>query len=216
MGAALAPARVVLPAAAAFQTARTLALVLQIGLRHEIMAAPARAPLRAAATRAAAALSRLDTTFLDAAQLAVVVFVAWFVVAWKDRVVAAILRRSDAASRGLGGGEGGAASLEKILIPFAGLASWAVVAAAAVAGLGVLGVDPRPLLTVGGFGGLAVGFGAQSVTSNAISGLQLYLTRPFVVGERVTLQTTTGATVVTGIVERIDPMRTVVRSDKGV
>ena len=214
MGGALAPARVVLPAAAAFQTARTLALVLQIVLRHEIMAAPARAPLRVVATRAAGFLSRLDTTFLDAAQLAVVVFVAWFVVAWKDRVVAAILRRSDAASRGFG--DEGAASLEKILIPFAGLASWAVVATAAVAGLGVLGVDPRPLLTVGGFGGLAVGFGAQSVTSNAISGLQLYITRPFVVGERVTLQTATGATVATGIVERIDPMRTIVRSDKGV
>lgn len=218
VGAALAPSRVVLPAAATFQTARTIALVAQIILKHEMaVVTPGTFPpaVRAAATRLASLLSSLDTAFLDAAQLAVVLFVAWFVLAWKDRLVAAILRRADASrlNSTLAAGE---ASLERILIPFAGLASWAVVAAAVVAGLGVMGVDPRPLLTVGGVGGLAVGFGAQSVTSNAISGLQLYVTRPFVVGERVTLQTQTGAPVATGVVERIDPMRTVVRSDKGV
>ena len=46
----------------------------------------------------------------------------------------------------------------------------------------VLGFNIQPLLTVGGVGGLAFGFGAQAVTSNAISGLNLFLTRPFVVG----------------------------------
>ena len=39
--------------------------------------------------------------------------------------------------------------------------------------LHVLGLNIQPLLTVGGVGGLAIGFGAQSVTSNAISGLNL-------------------------------------------
>jgi len=132
--------------------------------------------------------------------------------------------RGEGAGGGAGGG-GGARSkglaptpsvdgLERILVPFAGLASWAIVTCAAVGCATALGVDVRPLLTVGGVGGLALGFGAQAVTSNAIAGLTLYLTRPFVVGERVTLQTPSGAPVVTGVVERIDPMRTLVRSDR--
>jgi small-conductance mechanosensitive channel len=37
-----------------------------------------------------------------------------------------------------------------------------------------------------------------------------------VVGERVELKTTSGGTVLVGLVERIDVMRTLVRTDKGV
>lgn len=210
------PARVVLPAAAAFQAARTVALLAQALLAHDVMAAiPPRSPLRATVASVSAILSRLDTAALTCAQLAVVAFVAWFVLAWKERVVAAILRRSEAHAAA-GDAAGAAGGAERILIPFAGLASWGVVLAATVAGLAVAGVDPAPLLTVGGVGGLAVGFGAQAVSANAISGLQLFVTRPFVVGERVTLQTQAGAAVATGCVERIDPMRTVIRSDKGI
>lgn len=107
-------------------------------------------------------------------------------------------------------------ALERFLIPFAGLATWAISAVAGCAALRVLGVDPTPLLTVGGFGGLAIGFGAQTVTANAISGLNLYLTRPFVAGERISLLTAAGGVVVTGTVERIDIMRCVVRNDAGM
>ena len=107
-------------------------------------------------------------------------------------------------------------ALERFLIPFAGLATWGIVAVAGCAALRVLGVDPTPLLTVGGFGGLAIGFGAQTVTANAISGLNLYLTRPFVAGERISLLTAAGGVVATGTVERIDIMRCVVRNDAGM
>lgn len=40
-----------------------------------------------------------------------------------------------------------------------------------------------------------------------------FLTRPFVVGDRIELKTTSGGTVLIGIVEKIDPMRTVLRTD---
>lgn len=43
-----------------------------------------------------------------------------------------------------------------------------------------------------------------------------FLTRPFVVGDRVELKTTGGGTVLTGFVERIDVMRTLIRTDKSV
>jgi small-conductance mechanosensitive channel len=46
-------------------------------------------------------------------------------------------------------------------------------------------------------------------------GLQFF-TRIFVVGERVTLQGVGGGTVVEGVVERIDPMRTLLRTDAGM
>jgi MscS family membrane protein len=209
--AALAPARVILPAAALASTLRTAALALQILIQHELMQPPKWASVRVGITRAAAGLAGLDAAFLDAARVAVVVFACWFAVGWKDALVAALLRRAESD-----GDTGSAVVLERVLVPFAGLATWALIAAAALTALAVVGVDPAPLLTVGGVGGLAVGFGAQSVTSNAISGLNLYVTRPFVVGERVTLQTQAGGAVATGVVERIDPMRTVVRSDKGM
>ena len=232
IGAALRPARVLAPLAAAVQAARTATLVLQIVLRKAAAAAGAKsggstgAAAAAAADRVGSLLAVLDGAALDAVQLAAIAGAAWFAVAWKDRVVALALRLAARAQGGAAPPGGalakgakpaatnGVDGLERILVPFAGLASWAIVACAAVGCATALGVDVRPLLTVGGVGGLALGFGAQAVTSNAIAGLTLYLTRPFVVGERVTLQTPAGAPVVTGVVERIDPMRTLIRSDR--
>ena len=40
--------------------------------------------------------------------------------------------------------------------------------------------------------------------------------RPFIVGDRIELKTTGGGTVLVGIVEKIDPMRTVLRTDSTV
>lgn len=48
----------------------------------------------------------------------------------------------------------------------------------------------------------------------ALVGVQ-FLTQPFVVGERVTLLSG-GSKVVTGKVESIDPLNTVIRDDEGV
>ena len=73
-------------------------------------------------------------------------------------------------------------NLGRVLLPLSSLSGWGLVAVGALMVMHVLGFNIQPLLTVGGVGGLAVGFGAQAVTSNAISGLNLFLTRPFVVG----------------------------------
>ena len=67
----------------------------------------------------------------------------------------------------------GTFGLERVVLPFSALASWGIVAVGVLSSLNVLGVNIQPLLTVGGVGGLAVGFGAQAVTSNAISGINL-------------------------------------------
>ena len=43
-----------------------------------------------------------------------------------------------------------------------------------------------------------------------------FISQPFLVGDRVQIATASGAKVLTGVVERIDPMRTIVRSDTDV
>lgn len=40
-----------------------------------------------------------------------------------------------------------------------------------------------------------------------------FLSQPFVVGDRVEILTSSGGRVITGTVERVDPMRTIMRSD---
>lgn len=42
-----------------------------------------------------------------------------------------------------------------------------------VAMLQVMGINVQPLLAVGGVSGIAIGFGAQSVSANAITGINL-------------------------------------------
>ena len=79
-------------------------------------------------------------------------------------------------------GKSNGANLGRVLLPLSSLSGWGLTAVGALMVMHVLGFNIQPLLTVGGVGGLAFGFGAQSVTSNSISGLNLFLTRPFVVG----------------------------------
>ena len=39
----------------------------------------------------------------------------------------------------------------------------------------ILGINVQPLLAVGGVSGIAIGFGAQSVSANAITGINLVM-----------------------------------------
>ncbi len=63
--------------------------------------------------------------------------------------------------------------LERVLLPMSSLLGWGLVTVGALMVLHVFGLNIQPLLTIGGVGGVAIGFGAQSVTSNAISGINL-------------------------------------------
>lgn len=40
-----------------------------------------------------------------------------------------------------------------------------------------------------------------------------FLSRPFVVGDRVELSSAGGERVLVGVIERVDPMRTIIRTD---
>ena len=69
------------------------------------------------------------------------------------------------------GGEG--FGLDRIVLPMSSLASWALIAIGGLTGLHVVGLNIQPLLAVGGISGLAIGLGAQTVTANAIAGINL-------------------------------------------
>ena len=49
--------------------------------------------------------------------------------------------------------------------------------------LALLGVSAAVLITAGGLGAAAIGFGAQTIVQNSLSGLTLYINRPFIVGD---------------------------------
>lgn len=70
--------------------------------------------------------------------------------------------------------------LDKLIsLLVAGLLGWQL--------LRLLGVSAGVLLTAGGFGAAALAFGARTVVENGLSGVGLYLNRPFVVGDRIGL-----------------------------
>lgn len=63
--------------------------------------------------------------------------------------------------------------LSRIVLPLSSLAGWAMIAVGGLTAMQVLGVNIQPLLAVGGVSGLAFAVGAQTVTANAIAGINL-------------------------------------------
>lgn len=53
--------------------------------------------------------------------------------------------------------------------------------------LNMLHINLVPFATAGGVGGIVLGFASQSVLANIVAGCNLLITRPLVVGDRVTL-----------------------------
>lgn len=73
--------------------------------------------------------------------------------------------------------------------------------------LQTLGVDIMPLLAFGGIGAAAIGFASKDIIANLCSGLMIYLTRPFAVGEWILLPEKN----VEAIIEEIGWSQTTVR-----
>ena len=60
-----------------------------------------------------------------------------------------------------------------MLLPVSGLFSWGVALGGTFMALSMLGVNVQPLLAVGGVGGIVLGWSAQSIFGNALSGITL-------------------------------------------
>lgn len=73
----------------------------------------------------------------------------------------------------------------------------------------VLKVGLEAALTIGSFSGIVMGFASQTILSNAMAGLLLALTRPFKVGDEVTVLGQSG------VVKDIKLMHTVLETQDG-
>jgi len=135
--------------------------------------------------------------------VAVAASVAWVVVRMQDRLVAMALEKTSVDRD----------PWVRALVPLSGLLTWALVGVVAFYGLGQFGIDLSPLLTVGGVSSVVLGFAAQGPLTNLLSGLQLYVSQPFVVGDKVEVRTAGGGALLAGWVERIEPLRTTITSD---
>lgn len=130
-------------------------------------------------TLAADVLRRhVDEPFLDYVapmrNIGIVVCLAWFLLRFIDRVskniVSARLTRGDEIDR-------------TTVDALSKLGRLLVVVSALLLCLQTLGVSIAGVLTLGGIGGIAVGFAAKDLLANFFGGLTIYLDRPFSVGE---------------------------------
>lgn len=75
--------------------------------------------------------------------------------------------------------------LERVYLPLSSLATWAALLACCLSVLTSLGFNLKPLLAVGGAGGIAAGFASQQLLLNVVAGVNIFLTRPFIGGDQV-------------------------------
>lgn len=73
----------------------------------------------------------------------------------------------------------------------------------------VTGVSFTTLLAFGGVGGLALAFASQEIFSNFFGGLMVHITRPFIVGEIITMP----AHNIDGVIEEIGWYQTLIRAN---
>jgi small conductance mechanosensitive channel len=81
--------------------------------------------------------------------------------------------------------------------------------------LGQFGVDLGPLIAGAGIVGVALGFGAQSMVKDFLSGFFILLENQFTVGDAVEITTDVSATKVAGRVEALTLRTTSLRGDDG-
>jgi moderate conductance mechanosensitive channel len=81
--------------------------------------------------------------------------------------------------------------------------------------LGELGVNLGPLIASAGIIGVGLGFGAQSLVRDFLSGFFIVLENQYTVGDAVQIFSDVGSVVVTGRVEELTLRTTSVRADDG-
>ncbi|KAL3162807.1 hypothetical protein ABBQ32_009265 [Trebouxia sp. C0010 RCD-2024] len=206
------PVAMALPLAAVVYSLRSIAWFLGVALASETRRQSFSEPLVALLEKMLTMLHQIDTSVLSMRKLGVIVFGCWTLLRFKECMVKTLMDESiQEISTASTGNQGRA--LERVMLPVSGLASWVVVCGGSLMCLSVLGINVQPLLTVGGVSTVLVGLSAQSVLANLISGINLFLSRPFVVGDRVELSSAGGDRVLVGVIERVDPMRTIIRTD---
>ena len=151
------------------------------------------------------ALSQAIYVAWDIVKIAAFYFVARFVLAkLVDRVAFPII-----AYERTGEDEGRLRRVRTLQTLVKSVISYVLFFVAAVMALRSFHVDPLPVLTAAGVVGLAIGFGAQKLVRDVISGFFVILENQYAVGEYVTVSG------VTGTVNDVGMRTTSIRGDDG-
>jgi len=141
---------------------------------------------------------QLATSIIDATVVLFVGYMVWEIInLWINRRLAREATEAgiDLNSDEPGGGEGGGTGLSRLatVLPVLRLViSATIVVMTVLIGLSELGVDTTPLLAGAGIVGLAVGFGAQTLVRDVVSGLFFLVDDAFRVGEYLVIDNTVG------------------------
>lgn len=208
------PAGFLVPVGAAVVCIKAVSSFLDALLLHQAENAILGEWATKLAYRTLTTLAAAEFVVFEVSQVAIIAFGVWTALRFKDRMVKVIMDVSALKDQKRGIVlQSTDNTMERVVLPFSGLASWLLILGGCLATLQVLGINIQPLLTVGGVSGIVVGLSAQSVMSNMISGINLFISRPFVVGDRIEISSVGGSKFVVGTVERVDPMRTIIRTD---
>lgn len=149
----------------------------------------------------------LTDVWLSTARIVGVVLLSLVVLAFARRAIPRTIRRVTDATRGDERTELRARTLSGLLITVVTVAIWIFVVLTV---LGGFDINIAPLLAGAGVAGLAIGFGAQQLVRDIISGFFILAEDQYGVGDTVT---TAG---VTGTVETVSLRITRLRGDDGV
>lgn len=155
------------------------------------------------------ALCRVTQILQDTTELVLIVGGAWAIKRLKDRAIKALQLQIMSKA------EGETSSLARLMEGGSAVLNWVIWAIAALTALSAYGIDPSPLLASLGASSLVIGLAAQSVLSNTISGIALYASSSFKVGDHIELLTTSGSKVLHGTVQAIGPAQVVFRDEDG-
>lgn len=103
---------------------------------------------------------------------------AWFIMRWKNRVVALTILKSNKQEIAIDPGKIGAIDKLVTIIVFF-LAILLIMEAAHI--------NINTLLAFGGIGGLGIAFASQEIIANFFGGFMIYITHPFTVGDWINL-----------------------------
>ena len=136
--------------------------------------------------------------FFEIMMIVAIGYLVWEVVSlWINRKLAAEQTRSgvDITEEEPAGGEGGGAGgsrLSTVLPLLLGVMKASIVVIFGLIALGNIGIDITPLLAGAGIVGIAIGFGAQKLVADIVSGIFFLVDDAFRTGEYVAVEGTVG------------------------
>lgn len=143
------------------------------------------------------------------AEVAFLLLLLWFVRRFVNRLMTRFIDRAAERGQRLGVTEAASARLRTLGVMLSSVVSFVLVFVFAIMILQTMSVNVTGLLTTAGIGGLAIGFGAQKLVKDTISGFFIVMDGQFAVGDYVTIGS------VSGFVVELNMRVTRIRDDQG-